>query len=366
MKKILYYGLGCLNMGGIEVFLFNLAKHIDKTKFQLNFLIFGNETPCFYDELTSIGCKFFHVTSRRKNWAKNIKEIRVLFKKERFDILHFNCASLSYLSLIFIGLKNKCEVIVHAHNNDLISGIITRTAHKINSLRLPENKITKFACSKSAGKFMFKNFDVNSNAKIIPNAIDAEKFIYDIELRGRIRQELNMEDKFVIGHVGRFAAEKNHSFLIDILKEICEKNNDVILLLVGGGELRDKVEKKAESLGVKDNIIFMGVSSEIPALLCAMDVFLFPSLFEGLGIVLIEAQANGLHCIASADVVPLEAQITNLLEYVPLSKSASYWADKIILYADGYYRENMVKEIKNAGFDIKEMVQMLEDLYLTG
>lgn len=361
-KRILYYGMSS-SIGGIETFLFQLANNLYKKNFQINFLLIGEETPCFYKELLHLDCRFFKITPRKKNLYKHLKELNDLFEKEHFDILHFNVVSLSYISPVIVALKYGCKVIVHSHNSKLSSGLVTQVLNKINYLRIPKNKIIKFACSRLAAYYLFGKHTNKSDIIILKNAINTEEFIYNPIKRELTRRELCLENKFVIGHVGRFEALKNHGFLIDIFKKIHEKNNTAVLLLIGDGTLRSEIEQKIEVSGLKNDVIFAGIRSDVPDLLCAMDLFLFPSLGEGLGIVLIEAQANGLHCVVS-NVLPNEVKITDLIEYVSLNESPAHWADRVIVYMNGYERKNMQTEIKQAGFDMKEMSQSLEEFYL--
>ena len=221
-----------------------------------------------------------------------------------------------------------------------------------------------FACSIPAGKWLFGKKVVNSNRfKVLKNAIDTKKYTFDYEKRIRIRNEFGItEDAFVVGHVGRFVDVKNHTFLIDIFKEITNKNNNAILLLVGEGELKASIKNKAISLGLSNKVVFTGLRDDIPNILSAMDVFVFPSLFEGLGIVAVEAQAAGLHTIC-ADTIPSEARITDLFHYISLNEPAEKWADSIKKYDNGYKRENMQNEIVKAGYDIDASVKWLEIFY---
>ena len=195
------------------------------------------------------------------------------------------------------------------------------------------------------------------------NAIDTNKFIYNKDIRRQKRKELNIENKFVVGHVGRFHPQKNHDFIIDIFKELNEKRKNSVLLLVGDGELRQSIENKVKELNLLDKVIFTGVRDDIPELLQSMDVFVFPSLYEGLPVTLIEAQATGLPCIVS-DTITHEAIISSNIQSVSLQKSAEEWADKILLIDNGSNRENAAIEIINSGFDVNEIAKMLIDFYL--
>ena len=356
--------LGRLDICGAETLVMNIYRNIDRTKVQFDFMLHTGDKCAYESEVAALGGEIFRIPAYKAlNHFKYKSEWRKFFKNNSaHKIIHGHMTSTAAIYLK-IAKKHGLTAVSHAHNTS--SGRdLTAKIKDIMQLPIKNTADYLFACSKAAGIWCYgRNIGERPDFKVVNNAIDAEKFIFDPFIRELKRKELGLENKFVICHVGRFEVQKNHSFLIDIFKEIYEKNHNAVLLLTGEGPLRGDIEKKAESLNLKDNVIFTGVCSDIPDLLCAADVFLFPSLWEGLGIVLIEAQASGLHCIAS-DVVPEEAKITGLLEYVSLDKPASYWAEKVLSYDCGYERKNMRDGIKNAGYDIKEGSKRLEDFYL--
>ena len=197
---------------------------------------------------------------------------------------------------------------------------------------------------------------------IVNNGIDTEKFVFDKQVRDKIRTGLKIENKFVVGHIGRFSYQKNHEFLIDIFNEVYKKNSNAVLLLLGCGELEKQIREKVHILGLDKAVIFNGTVSNANEFYQAMDCFVLPSHFEGLGIVAVESQASGLKTLCS-DVVPKEAQITNLLEFMSLSDTAEAWAEKVLSYDNRYGRRDMSDEIKKSGFDIKYSAKQLEGLY---
>ena len=226
---------------------------------------------------------------------------------------------------------------------------------------IPRYATKLFACSEAAGKWMFKGTEF----EVLYNAIDAQQYSYNEDVRNRVRKEFGIaKETLVIGHVGRFSPPKNHAFLIEIFCDIVRRQPDSKLLLVGDGILRKDIEKKCFDNAVWDKVIFTGLRGDVPDLLQAMDVFVFPSLFEGLGIVTIEAQASGLPCIIS-DKVPIECKITGgLVKQVKLEESAEYWALQLI-ESSNIERRNTLNEIRKAGFDVKENVKKLEKIYLS-
>lgn len=201
------------------------------------------------------------------------------------------------------------------------------------------------------------------NYKIIKNGIDVEKYIFKESVRKRIRTALGFEDKLVVGHIGSFSHPKNHKLLIEIFRQIQKHSHNSILLLIGDGELRPKIERIVIELGLTESVIFTGVRSDIPELLQAMDVLVFPSLFEGLPVTLVEAQAAGLKIIA-ADTITKEVALTDLVRFISLKQPASYWADNVLYYINGYERRNTFYEICKADYDVEKNSKWLEEFYI--
>lgn len=356
--------LGDLNTGGgIENFVMNVYRNIDCSLVQFDFLVntFSNDTKeenHYEKEIKTRGGKVYKMTAFTKNPIINLIEQNKFFKTQKYDAVEVH--SGSPLKYIYCATAKKHKVkttIFHAHG---ASDNPKSFLHKYTEKKLKKYCDFKFACATKAGLYVYGD---NADVKIVPNAIDVEKFKYDTGSRAQKRKELNIEEKFVVGHIGRMSPEKNHKFLLEIFKEIHRKNNSAMMLLVGDGLLRGAIEKQASDFGLKDSIIFAGQRSDIPELLCAMDVFVFPSLWEGLGIALIEAQTNGLPCLVS-DVVPDEANITELVENISLKETADFWARKALSYVNGYERRRMQTEVTQAGYDIKDVAKWLQDFYL--
>jgi len=354
-----------MRKGGAEAVVMNLYRNVDRSRVQFDFMVHTTDKCAYDDEILGLGGRIFRVPlynvinhlTYKKAWHDFFKN-----NADNYKVIHAHMISLASIYLK-IASKYGLKTIAHSHNMGAIKDL---KRFILDMWKIPLKHIADylFACSLAAGEWIFgKDHCKNPNFFVLNNGINTEKFIYNQAVREQKRKEFDIENKFVVGHIGRFATQKNHSFLIDIFKSIYEKNNNAALLLVGEGELRDPIKDKVRALGLEASVIFTGVRSDISDLLCAMDVFLFPSLYEGLGIVLIEAQANGLHCITS-DVVPQEAKVTKLIEYVSLNESASHWADKIFLLAKGYKRQNMQEEITQAGFEIKKVAKWTEEFYL--
>ena len=212
-----------------------------------------------------------------------------------------------------------------------------------------------------AGEFVFGN---KEEFCIYNNAIDAKRFGYDINKRVQARKELKIsDDVFVIGHIGRFNTQKNHTFLIDIMSEINKKDPKAVLLLIGEGDLEEHIKNKVDELGLENNVMFLGVRSDVDRLYQAMDVFVMPSLFEGLPVSGVEAQAAGLKCIFS-DTITEQTMLTSNVEFISLDRGTAIWADEILKWYKGYDRRDQINIIERAGYDIKKQAKQLQNFYI--
>lgn len=354
--------MASLDRGGAESMIMSLYRAIDKGRVQFDFVVNKNENEyAFENEIKELGGRIYYVPRFNfTNWYLYRQEWIKLFKSHpELQIIHSHHTSPAFIYLRIANAMNRATI-AHSHTsggNNSIKSLI-----KIFS-RFPVRYIAnyRFACSNAAAKWMFGKRSLS--AQIVNNAIDTNKFKFNEQLRNKYRTDLNCKDKFVIGHVGRFDKDKNQSYLIDIFKAVYSKNNNSMLLLVGEGALRSEMEKKVKMLDLADAVIFTGVRSEIPELLQAMDVFVFPSLFEGLPVTVIEAQASGLKCFLS-DSITEEVKITDLIEFISLEETSAYWADQVLKYANGYKRKNMSSEIFKAGYDIRASARWLENFYL--
>lgn len=357
-SKILYFGMSG-NLGGIESFIINFWRKFNKDRIQIDF-IKTEKNICFENELLSNGSEIFTTLPRNKNLFKYLYSLYTFFKMHpEYKIMHLHQNTCSSIEPALLAKLYGKKVIFHSHSEWKGKKRVTKFLHLINRPILNFIADERLACSEAAGKWMYSNHDF----KVIKNAIDVKSYTYDEEKRIEIRKKFNIENKFVMGNIGRFSYVKNHEFLIDIFNYVHKKNPETILMLVGDGELRQVLEKKVEILKLSEVVIFTGVSDNVKDLLQAMDVFVFPSLFEGLGIVTIEAQAAGLPCIV-ADTIPLEANITNLMKRISLNEDVSFWGSKIISSYENNVRKNTYDEIKSAGYDIESVVIELEKIYI--
>ncbi len=359
-----------LLVGGIQVFIKNVIEHIDREKFQIELLVLddGNEYP-LETTLKKQGIiihKLDNVWIRHpQDLITHSKEIKRFFKEHNdYSVVHMNSGSKNYPVLKYAKQYGIPMRIAHSHNIDFqTSSKSQKLLGNYMKFYLKKYATDYFGCSKKAGEWLFgKKIVKQQNFKVIPNAIDYELFKPNINMRDEIRSMLNVsEDELVLGHVGRFTHQKNHEFLIEIFKSVLQSNPKAKLLLVGEGELQESIKKRVNELEIEEKVIFAGFQKNVNEYMQAMDVFVFPSKFEGLGIVLIEAQANGMLCFASENVIPDEAKVSSVLEFISLEESYEYWAKKILM-ADNF-KKNTFQEIKNKGYIIEDMVQVVEKLY---
>lgn len=361
--KVLYF-IDRMRHGGIQQFAVEVVKNMDKNKCEIEFLLLDDgQTYPLENTLKELDVKFYKL---KGVWFRTpldiLKQKRALnqFFREHHDykVIHMHSSSKNFM-VLKMAKKYGIQVrIAHSHN----IGFQSKNKLKIwigNIFKKPLKKYAThyFACSKLAGKWLFGEADV----KIIHNAVDYGKFKFNESRRNELRKELELEDKLVIGNVGRFTNQKNHTFLIDIFKEIHKQNKNAVLMLVGIGEKEQEIRNKVESFGLAEYVKFMGFCNNTNELFWAMDVFLMPSLYEGLPVVGVEAQCTGLPCFMSKDVITDEVKIAENVKFIGLEKSAKEWAE-IILNSD-LSRRDTYEELKNAGYFIEQTVEELEKFY---
>lgn len=348
-----------MNRGGIETMIMNHYRKIDRTIIQFDFLVHREERGDYDDEIESLGGKIYRLLPIRPwSYIKYFHALDKFFEEHHHYLavhahIQDNCGFAFKYARKF-GIE-KC--IAHSHTAPV------STDYKY-VFRLFGSHVTKkytthrLACGTDAGKYMFENADFT----ILKNAIDIDNFSFNEAIRRRKREELHLEEKFVIGHVGRFDAAKNQSFLIEILREVLPLCNNIHLLLVGTGSMLNAVKETVRRFGLENNVTFLGVRNDVNQLLQAMDVFVFPSTFEGLPVSVIEAQASGLPCVLS-DVIDKEVKITDNVSFLNLKEPIQHWLDEV-LKLKTFIRDDVQNQIRNAGYSIDENVQKLCSLYL--
>jgi len=352
-----------MNRGGAETMIMNLYRHIDKTKIQFDFVVHTKEKCEFDEEIENHGGIIYRVPRYiGKNHFEYIDSWKNFFiNHQDYKIIHGHIRSTASLYLK-VAKKLGLITIAHSHNTSSGNGISSIVK---NILQYPIRYTADYflACSEASGKWLFGNrIILNRNFKLLLNAIEIDNFLFNNDLRNTIRKEFGVEDKYVIGHVGRFHPQKNHDFLINIFKIVHNKFTNSVLLLIGDGDLKESIQTKVKKENLENSVIFTGLRSDVPDILNGMDIFLMPSLFEGLPVTLIEAQANGMNCIVS-DSITSEVKITDQVEFISLKNSTEYWSEIILKYMGKNERKNMSNQIVKAGYDIKANAKWLEGFY---
>lgn len=370
--KVLELGPGDFGKSGLSVIAWNWYREFDKDKICVDFLSCSVPDNNYVEYIHKNGGEFYLIDIEGKNIIQRqigrFLTSRKTSKKNKYDCIHIHVSEAGEAFAFYAGVKPFCKkIIIHSHNSGVgcesskftIGAKIKVCLHKLCKHLISGKNVVRLACSDLAGKWLYLP---KHDYTIVNNGIDTEKFVFDRQVRDKIRAELKIENKFVVGHIGRFSYQKNHKFLIDIFNEIYKENSNAVLLLLGCGELEKQIREKVHALGLDKEVIFYGTVSNANEFYQAMDCFVLPSNFEGLPVVAVEAQAAGLKFLCS-DVVTKEAKITELLEFMSLSESAEAWAKKVLSYDNGYDRIDMSDEIKRAGFDIKYSAKQLERLY---
>lgn len=360
--RVLHFGM-TYALGGIETFVMNVYRNIDRSKIQFDFIKNGSKMY-FEEEVKEMGARVHTIVPRRENPFLYWYEINNIIKQNNYKIIHCHMNSLSTIKPIIAAKKAHYPcIIVHSHNQWRGTSKVTQYLHDYNFKKLKKINTFHLACSDVASHWIFGE---DSKAEIIHNGIDLEKYAFRNETRRAYKKllDLNEEEK-VVGHIGRFDYQKNHEFLIDIFYEMLQQNPKVNLLLIGDGELKDKVKQKVKALGISNKVSFLGVREDVNKFLNVIDVLLLPSHYEGLPITLIEAQANGVPCIIS-DVISKDVKVTESIEYMSLNKSAKTWAQAALRATQVSERKDTYKQMKLAGYDIYEVVKRLETIYIEG
>lgn len=356
--------LGSLNRGGAETMIMNIYRNIDRSKIQFDFIVHTNEKCDYNDEILEYGGKIFNIPRYTgKNHFKYKRAWKEFFNSyPEYKVIHGHMRSTAAIYLR-IAKQYGLVTIAHSHSTASRGNVVEQIVKKIIQFPIRYRSDYLFACSNKAGKWLFgKNFIKKDNYKVIKNAIDIEKYTFNEVKRNEIRKKLNIQNKFVVGHVGSFTYPKNHKFLIDVFHEIQKQEEDSVLLLIGDGVLRSQIEEQIKNFGIDNKVIMTGVVSNVNDYMQAMDVFVFPSIFEGLGMAVIEAQAAGLQCIVSENI-PKEAYITDQIKNISLHKKYKIWVNQILKYTD-LKRKNEYEKLKNNGYYINDVASALEKFYL--
>lgn len=352
--------VGQMNNAGVETVVMNYYRNIDRSKIQYDFIIGSDSKYAPIEEIEALGGKVYIVAPYKKILTY-LNEVYRIIKKNNYKIVHSHLNTLSVFPLFAAFLAGSKVRIAHNHS----TAVKSEPKTKLKKILKPFAKIfpTHYcACSEYAARWLFGDSCYeNGNVTIINNAIDFSKYEFNENVRIETRRELDIDGKLVFGHIGRFQYQKNHDFLIDIFEQIHLKDNNTVLLLAGDGDLKDDVLRKISSLNLNNAVKFLGPVEDTNPVYQAMDAFILPSLYEGFGMVGIEAQVAGIKFFCST-AVPQEVKATDLVEFISLDKSAAYWAERILRSTKKEdERPNCSEQVRKSGFDIKiEAGKLLE------
>lgn len=350
--------------GGVEAVVMNYYRHIDRDKIQFDFICDDDSTRIPTEEIEKLGGKVILIPPYQKVF-KYHKTLKKVLQEGQYKIVHSHINALSVFSLWAAKSAGVPVRIAHSHST---SNKKEWKKTLLKNILRPFSKAFAtdyFCCSELAGRWLFgnKTYD-QGKVYLLNNAIDVDKFKYDEKIRKEKRKELNIKDnQLVIGHIGRFVQQKNHEFLIDIFNEIYKQDKNAILLLIGEGPLKEEIQNKVDELRLDKNVKFLGQRSDANELYQAMDLFLFPSLYEGLGMVLIEAQCAGLPCIASIEV-PQIAKISDKFVFENLKENPKKWADICLKFLkEKSIRKISEKSLNIQNYNIKNEAKKLKNKY---
>ncbi|RYQ14837.1 glycosyl transferases group 1,glycosyl transferase group 1 [Bifidobacterium pseudolongum subsp. globosum] len=352
-----------LDRGGAETMIMNYYRHIDRNKVQFDFLVNREQTGAYEAEIQSLGGHIYRMGPMYPGqFGKYKKDFRNFLREHpEYRIIHSHLEERSYFPLRIAKEEGVPVRIAHAHN--AYRGFNAKTIFRdYFRHRLPPYPTHKFACSDEAAIWLYGNDALQRNeVKIINNAIDSELYTFSQEKRNEIRKKLDINNTLILGNVGRLTHQKNQSFLIDILSSIKKLHTNAKLLIIGEGELAHELKAHAAAKGIDRDVIFTGSIPNVYDYLQAMDAFVFPSLFEGLGISLIEAQAVGLPAFAS-DAITQSVNISGKVHFLPLTSGADYWAAQILdHYQERFYSQDMLRKHH---YDIEHEAAKLQNFYL--
>lgn len=363
MKRVLVVGFTD-NPGGIENVVMNYYRNFDRNKIQLDFL-YSTDTIAFKEEIESLGGKVFRIAAKHNNYLQYKKDLKEFFKLngKNYSSIWVNFCNITNLDYFKFakkyGIKKR---IIHAHNSQNMGSNLKGILHKLYKIRLSSYATDFWSCSNDASHWFYYKKNIDSDKYvIINNAIDVEKFKYDENIRRKTRKENNWDDKIVVGNVGRLHFQKNQMFALKVFKKFKNMHDNAIFVLVGEGEDKNILIDEAKALGIEKSVFFYGLRNDVPNLLNGMDIALFPSLFEGLSLSLVEAQCAKLLTISS-NTVSLDTKMSDYIYFLDLGKTPQEWAAFIEEKYMEFDRKNAINDISKKGYNIKKEVKKIESL----
>jgi glycosyltransferase involved in cell wall biosynthesis len=359
--KVLHSVCG-LKSGGVEQMILNYYKNMDRSRFQFDIVYQHEPVDTCLRQFAGLGCSTFRVPSKSRHPIGNFIQTLKIMKMNNYDIVHAHMTYMNFITLFCAALSGIKIRISHSHTCEkpILPKVLCLVCKYLTKLTATDF----LACGHYAAAALYGDkIAVSRRVSILHNAIDYKKFCFNEGVRENERNLLGVEGKFVIGHIGRFVKIKNQEFLIDVFSQVYKNDKNTVLILVGAGEMEDQIRDKVSRLGLMNAVIILNVREDISSLYQAFDLFVLPSYSEGLGIVLIEAQATGLQCIASDTVSP-ETNISDVIHYLPLEAGPAYWAKKIIETRGNSSRKTFNMNSESINYDIDKSVEKLESYYV--
>lgn len=363
MKKVLVFGITD-NPGGVESVIMNYYRRIDREKINFDFLC-NTEKVAYEDEIKSLGGKIYRVTARSKDLKKYRSDMEKFFKKhaKEYSTIWVNVCSLANIDyLIYAKKYGICKRIIHCHSSKNLDSFARGLMHKFNKLRVKKYATDFWSCSKSAAPWFYSRKIINSNKfMVLYNSIDVDKYKFNRKTRKAYRKKLGLDKKIVFVVVGRLHSEKNQSFAINIFSKILDKHKNAVLLLIGSGEDKSKLVSQVKRLGIGNSVEFMGVRDDVEKLMQAADILLMPSIFEGLGLVAVEAQVADLVSVVSTGILDEAIIVPDDVSRIDLNDKAKWLSTIEKIITGKKQREDISKTIKNTKYDINYNVSRLEE-----
>lgn len=355
--RILYVNGGTMDMGGISSYMMNYYRKFDKEKIQIDFIVQG-DGGIYDSEIEEMGGKVYHLPTKRQNYLENTLMFHKIMRSGKYKIIHCHADGMNG-NILKRAYRHKIPVrISHSHNTEHLTQNKLRLLYHENARKkIPKYATHLWACSDAAGEWLYGE---KNQFQVIPNAIETSKFAFDSEKRNKLRGKYNLLDKYVIGHIGKLDYQKNQEFLIEILPEILIKEPKAIVVLVGDGKNRSMIEQMIDEKNLKEHVLMLGRMSNVDELLNIFDVFVLPSRFEGLPVVSVEVQANGLPVYCS-DLVTKETNMTGSVQFISLNNKLE-WINAILSKKSRCEAQKDL--VKKAGYDIQIAAKALQDTYL--
>lgn len=361
-KKILIVGF-TENRGGLESYIMEIYRHCNHQKIQFDFLCFKKIHEDYEQEIHDLGGKVFYIPIKRNGVLAHYRGLKEIFSNCNYAGIYYQCnRKLSTLDVFKFAKKYNVPIrAIHSHNSTQQNvSFINKIRNRLVDFRIDNYVTDRFACSAEAGEWMFGNREYT----VIKNAVDTSVFYYNKNDRIKTRKQLGLENKIIIGTVGRLAEQKNPFYIVEIMKQLCDMNKDIYFIHIGGGELEEKLKEKILEYSLQNNYLMLGMRNNIYSYLNAMDILVLPSKHEGFPIVLVEAQATGLKCLV-ADNITRSCDLTGNLKFLPINISAREWAEEILNELN-YERQDCRKILVEKGYDIKTMAFQMQDFFLNG